>query len=413
MMAHGRNRAPFRKRFLAKYVLWLEAAGFLFIGILIAGMVGSAVYKIDDVMKFSGVTSEERREIVAVPIESYVNSVMKEEGANVEQGQELMRVTGSAQTSALLKAINSIEQALEALQGDSAKGDLEIPLKNALSRSLSILEKEASHPILAPISGTLKSGEKYKWQTLSGKVISGTVGYVMTFDSLRFEVPVAGDNAARVRINLLAEEDVKDWKLLTSLIKSEHPLSDPVKQRIRDLLADKLEEIKPGKRPMKRNMPEVVGALNDLLRRRDFYVPDLWSDRELGPDAQVLLKGNIETLNEDDLIRLNRILLDLALSEAISPARNSRQQVKAKLYIPVEEKGSDGKMKKGKPRIFTVRGEVVHEPSAGKVVIDLSNPPADVVEYMKRRSANPALESVTASGNIVVGRISLFRFLFK
>jgi len=412
-MAHGRKKAPFRKRFLAKYVLWLEVAGFLFIGILIVGMVGSAVYKIDDVMKFSGVIAESRSEPVTVSIESYVNSVSVEEGSAVDQGQELMRVTGSAQNRALLKAMDATRQALEALQADSAKAEIEPPLREALANSLSILEKEPSRPVAAPIAGIVKSGEKYKWKDLSGKVVSGVAASVTTYDSLRFAVPVAGDNAFRVRINLLAEEDVKDWKLLTSLIKSEQPPSDPVKRRIWELLAGKLQEIKPGKRPMKRNMPDVVGALNDLLRRKDFYVKEEWSGLNLPSEAQDLLARKVEILGEDDLVRLNRILLDLVLSEAVSPGRNSRQQVKAKLYIPVEEKGSDGKIKKGKPRIFAVRGEVVHEPSAGKVAIDLANPPADVVEYMKRRSSDPSLATVTARGNIVVGRISLFRFLFK
>ena len=184
-MAHGRKKAPFRKRFLAKYVLWLEAAGFLFIGILIIGMVGSAIYKIDDVMKFSGVIAEIRRDSVVVPIESYVNSVSVEEGSAVEQGQELMRVTGSAQNSALLKAMDATRKALEALQADSAKAEIERPLREALARSLSSLEKEPSRPVAAPIAGIVKSGEKYQLQDLSGKVVSGVAASVTTYDSIK------------------------------------------------------------------------------------------------------------------------------------------------------------------------------------------------------------------------------------
>jgi hypothetical protein len=220
MMFHRKKKAPFRKRFLAKYVSWLEVAGFMFVGILIAAMIGSAVYEIDDVMKFSSVIAEPRRDSVKVSFESYVNAVMVDEGTSVKEGGELLKVTGSADSAPLIKTIDSIQKALDSIQRDSADGEVQKFLKQALDRSLGALEKEPSHAVLAPISGILKGGGGIPWQNLSGKVVNGEIGLVITYDSLRFVVPVAGDNAPRVRINLLAEQDVADWKLLTSRIKS-------------------------------------------------------------------------------------------------------------------------------------------------------------------------------------------------
>lgn len=412
-MFHRKKKAPLRKRFLAKYVSWLEVAGFLFIGILIAVMIGSAVYEIDDVMKFSSVVAEPRRDSVKVSIESYVNAVLVDEGSLVEEGRELLKVTGSAESTPLIRTIDSIQKALESLQPDSADREVRKSLNQALELSLRTLEKEPSQAVLAPIAGILKAGGSIPWQNLSGKVVNGEIGLVITYDSLRFAVPVAGDNAPRVRINLLAEQDVADWKLLTRRIKSEQPPADPMVNKIRDILKDKLEEVKPGKRPLKRIMPEIVGALNEILRKRDFYDPALWSNRNLPPEARDLAAKGVENLNEDELIRFNRMLLNTALPNALKGSLNEYRVVKAKLYIPIEEKGSEGKVVKSKPKIFLVQGKVVHEPSGGRIVIDLPNPPGEVVEYLNRCSEDSSLPTVTCTGNIVVGRISLFRFLFK
>jgi hypothetical protein len=236
---------------------------------------------------------------------------------------------------------------------------------------------------------------------------------VYTHDSLRFAVPVTGDNALRVRINLLAERDVLEWKLLTQHIKSEQPPEDPTLRRIHGMLQGKLEEIKPGRTPMKRNMPEIIGALNDLLRRKDFYDAQAWAGKQVPAEAGKFLSRGADRLSPDELIRMNRLLLTVAMPQAIADSENEHQAVKAKLFIPVQHRAPDGKIVKDKPRIFSAQGQVVREPEAGKVVIDLASPPAEVVEYMKRQRGSADLPQVTTTGNVVVGRISLFRFLFK
>jgi len=56
-----------KKKILAKYVAWIEAFGFLFIGVIIATMIGSTIYKIDDTMKFTGVAVVPRSEPIELP----------------------------------------------------------------------------------------------------------------------------------------------------------------------------------------------------------------------------------------------------------------------------------------------------------------------------------------------------------
>ena len=115
----------------------------------------------------------------------------------------------------------------------------------------------------------------------------------------------------------------------------------------------------------------------------------------------------------DELIRLNRLLMEVAMPGAIAPSMNIHQEVKAKLYIPVQHRTPEGKLVKDPPRVFPVTGRVVHEPLMGQVLIDLPDPPAEVVDYLKLARKDAELPGVTTTGAVVVGRVSLFRFLFK
>ena len=120
---------------------------------------------------------------------------------------------------------------------------------------------------------------KQPLHSLQGTIATGEVATIISYGSLRFPVPVGGENALRVRVNLLAEPDVIDWKVLTAIVRSDSPPQDPAEKRTWEMLQGKLEEVRPDKVPLKRAMPEVVGALNELLRRPDFYSPDAGKER--------------------------------------------------------------------------------------------------------------------------------------
>lgn len=406
-----------KKKILSRYIPWIEAFGFVFIGLIIAIMIGSAIYKIDDTMKFTGAAVAPRSEPIELPAEAYIDSVEIKDGDAVAKDQALMWITTSPEDLALLKALASTEKALEALRAQKKDGDalseVETSLAAALARGKATPRKEAPKTVAATVDGIATSDAKDPIQNLAGRIVGGKVGTVYAYNSLRFPVPVGGENALRVRVNLLAEEDVLSWKRLTAFIKSETPPDNLAVRRVWERLAGKLEEIKPGKTPLKRNMPEIVGAVNELLRARDFHEEKAWAGIAIPAEAKTLLDRGVATLTQDEVIRVNRLLLEAAMPQTIAPSHNEYQVVKAKLYIPVQHKTPDGKIVKDPPKIFPIQGTVVHEPSGGQVVIDLPNPPAEVVDYMKTRRTNPDLPAVTASGTVVVGRISLFRFLFR
>jgi len=412
-----KGKTPFKKYFLARYIVWIEVIGFIFIGVLFAGMVWSTIYKINDNMKFSQLNAEPRREAVTVSTEAYVDSVEAREGDQVAEGQTLLTVTSAPENLPTLKAMASIQEALTALRkrpdGSAPPAAVEDSLTDALAAGKAAIGEVAPQPVKSPMAGVVAEADKGSLEGIKGKVVSGRVANVYTYDSRRFEVPVGGENAPRVRINLLAEEDVLSWKNLTEILKSENPPEDPAQRHIWERFRGKLDEVKPGKTPLKRLMPEIIATLNTQLRQPDFYAAEAWQGHMLPPEATELLGRDVKDLTPDEQIRLNRLLLQSALEGVIATSVNEHQPVNAKLYIPTEEKTAEGKTIKGKPKIFRVEGQVVHEPESGKVLIDLPDPPAEVVDYMKRQREDSDLPPVTCSGSVVVGRISLFRFLFK
>ncbi|MCH5377846.1 MAG: HlyD family secretion protein [Planctomycetes bacterium] len=376
-------------------------------------MIGSAIYKIDDTMKFSNVPVTPNREAVSLPAEAYIESVAVKDGDMVKKGQTLMVVKTSTASVALARAVESMEPALQALRATQGDAAAEKSMSDSLQLTKALLEKEPSITIEAPVDGMVSTDATEPLQSLAGKVASGRIGSVYNYDSLRFPVPVTGDNALRVRINLLAEQDVLDWKALTRIIKSDKPPEQPALRRIWEMLQGKLEDVKPGKVPLKRSMPEIVGALNDLLRKTDFADMVVGSGVNLPPEALQLLKRGPTNLTTDELVRLNRLALRQLMPEAIGVSENKYQAVKARLYIPQQEKTPSGKIIKKKPLVFPTTGVVVREPNAGQVVVDLPKPPAEIVDYMKLQRGNAELPGVIVSGSVVVGRISLFSFLFK
>lgn len=61
--------------------------------------------------------------------------------------------------------------------------------------------------------------------------------------------------------------------------------------------------------------------LNRVLEKRELYDPAAWKNIPLDPDADVLLKRGVERLSDDELLRLNRLLLEAAFPESIVRGR--------------------------------------------------------------------------------------------
>jgi hypothetical protein len=106
----------------------------------------------------------------------------------------------------------------------------------------------------------------------------------------------------------LKVSDILDWEKLINQLEQE--TTEPIKI-IKQLIPDLASKI-AGK-----NQGEIIDALNLILTKRDFYQEDVFK-----AIAQVLLekKPNLIDCNEEELVRCNRLLLEVSFPQLILKA---------------------------------------------------------------------------------------------
>ena len=69
--------------------------------------------------------------------------------------------------------------------------------------------------------------------------------------------------------------------------------------------------------PQSPNMGELIANLNEILADQKFYAQEAWPRIQLLPEARSLVDAGVETLSEEQLMRLNRLLLESTFSNSI------------------------------------------------------------------------------------------------
>ena len=409
-------RAPFKKLFLARYVQILEAVGFVLIGLLIATMIVSAVYRIDDGVKFR--LDAVRPQMYPVELPStrvWVRTVDVRAGQRVEAGDACATVMTDETVIALVGAEADLRRA-ESAVGVSARPEVSRELPGLVAAASAAVDRAAGTAaavtVRAPVGGIVRESAERRLGDLVGRVIDGALMTVENYDSLRIEIPLSGENAARVRIHLLAEEDIRDWRELTRLLRGEDPAPSEAVARIRGMLAGRMDGIRPGRVPLKRDQPEVVRALNAILEDAGLHEASAWP-ADLPSEARALLETDPAELSRDDRIRLNRILLENGLGDAIAESRGEQQAVKITFHVPRAQVGPAGAGRKSKAEPYPMQGRVIAEPEGGKVIGEFPAPEPGLTEALRARAEDDRLDPVVAVGSVVVGRVTLFRFLFR
>ena len=63
----------------------------------------------------------------------------------------------------------------------------------------------------------------------------------------------------------------------------------------------------------------MIDALNELLKKRDLYQQQDWENVLLGSESRELLNQGVDKLSDDDLARLNRLLIEMPYEEYFRP----------------------------------------------------------------------------------------------
>lgn len=123
--------------------------------------------------------------------------------------------------------------------------------------------------------------------------------------------------------------DITDARGLVEKIKRQEsqPRPSPGKQ-IWALLSDdyKADLLPDGEKPARVRWPGAVylrlpGELNEVIASRKLYDKTAWSEIELPADASDLLARGIDELDDEDVSRLNRLLLEAAYPDEIAASR--------------------------------------------------------------------------------------------
>jgi hypothetical protein len=127
----------------------------------------------------------------------------------------------------------------------------------------------------------------------------------------------------------LASNDLTDPKGLVEKIKQQEskPSPSPGKQVWSLLSAGYQAQLRPDDEAPTHSRwsgmvyLQLAGELNAVLKSRQLYDPAAWAGIELPGEAQQLLAQGVDLLDEDDVPRLNRLLLQAAYPDKIAPSR--------------------------------------------------------------------------------------------
>ena len=124
-------------------------------------------------------------------------------------------------------------------------------------------------------------------------------------------------------------DSISRWADLIDELKDHRT---PAQQRIWNFLNDNLKQELTGwkfqytiKEDIKKS---VVEALNELLNEWNFYDSESFEKVKIDKEAKSLLKKGVDNLSEDEIKRLNRLLLEAIFPDYIAKSRLD--------YIPVE-----------------------------------------------------------------------------
>lgn len=144
------------------------------------------------------------------------------------------------------------------------------------------------------------------------------------------------NNPITVSASFLYPRDVIDWELLERmLVNAEKSQPNAAIAKIWRLFPPETRRIIETARIMERIQEEdrtaVLQGLNSVLRNRDLYEAALWPEAALRPELTDLLQRGLNTLNERDVVRVNRLLIESVFPQAVA---ESIPNLHTKLGIP-------------------------------------------------------------------------------
>lgn len=277
-------RAPRRKwlrRFIAKYIRYVEVIGYLFVMVAAVGTVTCWFVQVDDTAKADATPAvKPRTEVVkADQHDVVIVKVLVPNHTAVKAGQPLVRVCRDPKWVERFKALRHWEEATKSL---AQSGDLSLFSSDARQRLAEWkeqIQKANWEEMSAPIAGVV-DGVK----NLEGKVIpkGKDICRVLDFNDLRITVKLIGDNVPKARVGQKAHiEILPDYGRLPLYVRGEAAWGRFDKQHVQfnDLLDDQDKEA------IKEKLASATITLRDDIPLTFTDILSLWVDSTLIPQA--------------------------------------------------------------------------------------------------------------------------------
>ena len=285
-------RPPRRKwlrRFIAKYVRYVEVIGYGFVVLAATAIVTCWFMQVDDVVKADGapvikpyteIVKDDQNDVVVVKV------LVKNHQA-VKANQPLVRVCSDPKWVKRFKAIQQLEDAKKTLQELDEQGSIRVAIQKGnfidmLGLLLWQAEFEKKAPTVelkAPIAGVV-DGVK----DIEGKVIpkGKDIARMLDFSDLRITVKLLGENVPKARIGQKAHiEILPDYGSLPLYMRSDVTWGQFDQQRIQfnDLLDAETKEA------VKKKLEGTTITLRDDIPLTFTDILNLWVDSTLIPQA--------------------------------------------------------------------------------------------------------------------------------
>ena len=134
-------------------------------------------------------------------------------------------------------------------------------------------------------------------------------------------------------VSLLHPRDILDWPGFCSKLSKEGEGLPCPSKRLWGFFSPRIRKaVKDGRQPTgleDAQKSKMTIAVNRILKRPDLYQRSHFSSVRLGPEARGLLKRKPETLSDNELRRLNRLLLEAAYPKAVAKSRTALDEAKA------------------------------------------------------------------------------------
>lgn len=126
----------------------------------------------------------------------------------------------------------------------------------------------------------------------------------------------------RKKMSGLSLNDILDWQKLISCFKENNSCSIvKVKKHLNKSCKAIIDDITSEKELDEKSMHLIINGLNEISKKRDFFEEEFLDDIEICNETKMLLESGIDYMQDSQVMRLNRLLLEAIFDGAVKKSR--------------------------------------------------------------------------------------------